>query len=89
MSKANNTEILPNLSSDSIPTKFEIKKLFSGLIVKRHIINFARVILSKYAASPLGVGDRPSRFNSSNHIRKSFSGMAMQVMYGAQTIVSA
>ena len=45
MRRANNTEILPILSSDSVPTVSDIKKLFRGLIVKRNIVNFVRVIL--------------------------------------------
>ena len=42
-----------------------------------------------HSGSPLGVGNRPSRFNSSSQIRKKFSGMNTQVIYGAQTIDAA
>ncbi len=89
MRRANNTEFLPILSSDSVPTVSDIKKLFRGLIVKRNIVNFVRVILSMHSGSLLGVGNRPSRFNSSSQIRKKFSGMNTQFIYGAQTIDAA
>ena len=51
MSVTNKAEILPQLTSSTNPSKLQIESLFRGMLVKRQLKNFVRVILSRYGSS--------------------------------------
>ena len=89
MSEVYNSEILSKITLHSTPNITEVVSLFSGMLVKRSLKNFARVIHSKYSLEPLGVGNRSSRFGSTSVVAERFGSTPPQVMYGARSIDTA
>ena len=82
-------EVLSQISLDSNPSIEEIVSLFGGMLVRRNLKNFIRVIDQLYESSPLGVGDNPSRFRASIFVSLQFGTVAPKVIYGAQGLDTA
>lgn len=86
MSKVKNSESLPYLTSTSTPRISEVVDLFEKMSVSRCLDGAVRIINSEHDHEPLGVGGTPSRFSSTELIRRKFSGAPMKVLYGDRTI---
>ena len=82
-------EVLPQISSNSNPSIEEIVSLFGGMLVRRSLKNFTRVINRLHSSSPLGVGDVPSRYSASIFVSLQFGTVAPKVIYGAQSLDTA
>ena len=81
--------VLSQISLDSNPSIEEIVNLFGGMLVRRNLKNFIRVIDQLYESSPLGGGDVPSRFRASISVSLKFGTVAPKVIYGAQGLDTA
>ena len=84
MSIVRSCEVLSQISLNSDPSIEEIVSLFGGMLVRRNLKNFIRVIDQLYKSSPMGVGDNPSRFRASIFVGLQFGTVAPKVIYGAQ-----
>ena len=83
-------EVLSQISLDGAPSIDEIISLFGGMLVRRNLINFTRVINQLHSSSPLGVGDNPSRFRASVFVGLQFGSLlGPKVIYGAQGLDTA
>ena len=89
MSIVRTCEVLSQISLDGSPSIEEIVNLFGGMLVRRNLRNFIRVIRSLHNSSPLGVGDAPSRFSASIFVSLRFGTVAPKVIYGAQGLDTA
>ena len=89
MTKVKNSESLAYLTSTSTPRISEVVDLFEKMSVSRCLDGVVRIINSEHDHEPLGVGGTPSRFSSTELIRRKFSGAPMKVLYGARTIDTA
>ena len=76
-------EVLSQISLNSNPSIEEIVSLFGGMLVRRNLKNFIRVIRSSHNSSPIGVGDNPIRFRASIFVSLQFGTVAPKVIYGA------
>ena len=89
MSIARSCEVLSQISSNSNPSTEEIVSLFGGMLLRRNLKNFVRVIDQLYNASPLEVGDDPSRFSATIFVSLKFGAVPPKVIYGAQGLDTA
>ena len=89
MSTVRNCEILARITPHGKPSIRELVDLFGGMLVKRYLKNFVRVINRRFNSSPLGVGGSESRFGPSIVVSRQFSSVAPKVIYGAQFLDTA
>lgn len=89
MPKLNAISLVSYISRLSEPSSTEIVHLFEGLLVKRGLKNYSRVIRRRYSLTPLGVGDRSSRFSSTEEDRNNPKINSHRILYGASNIETA
>lgn len=76
MSTVRNSEVLARITPHGKPSIRELVDLFGGMLVKRYLKNFVRVINRRFNSSPLGVGGSESRFGPSIVVSRQYSSVA-------------
>ena len=74
---ARSCEVLSQISLDGDPSIDEIISLSGGMLVRRNLINFTRVINQLHSSSPLGVGEVPSRFSATIFVSLQFGAVPL------------
>lgn len=89
MTELNAISLITYISNSIEPSASKVIQLFECLHIKTRLRNYGRVFRKDYVSTPLGVGNRGSRFSATEEDRNKMNKNSHRILYGGSSIETA